>query len=74
MHFLSLMSIVMQILPTAPQHAFGDRITGFDGKDDITTGAGNDLIVYTSLYGNGNRKFCPIATVVETFHRNVSKL
>jgi predicted extracellular nuclease len=33
---------------------FGDRITGFDGKDDITTGAGNDLIVYTSLYGNGN--------------------
>ncbi|WP_051503201.1 MULTISPECIES: endonuclease/exonuclease/phosphatase family protein [Nostocales] len=34
--------------------AFGDRITGFDGQDDITTGAGNDLIVYTSLYGNGN--------------------
>ena len=34
--------------------SFGDRITGFEGKDDITTGAGNDLIVYTSLYGNGN--------------------
>ncbi|MBW4445657.1 MAG: hypothetical protein KME38_01955 [Spirirestis rafaelensis WJT71-NPBG6] len=34
--------------------AFGDRITGFDGQDDITTGAGNDLIVYTSLNGNGN--------------------
>ncbi len=34
--------------------SFGDRITGFDGKDDITTDAGNDLIVYTSLDGKGN--------------------
>jgi Ca2+-binding RTX toxin-like protein len=27
----------------------GDRITGFQGRDTISTGAGNDVIVYTRL-------------------------